>query len=67
MFASLSMKLVEKFFPYMTACMARRREAQYAEREARRRQARYVRPRLEGLEERVVPAIDTFTGPAGGA
>jgi len=41
--------------------------AAYAEREARRRQARSVCPRLEGLEGRVVPAVDTFIGPAGGA
>jgi hypothetical protein len=67
MFAFLSMKVVEKLFPYMDACMARRREAQYAEREARRRRARYVRPRLEGLEERVVPAVYTFIGLPGAA
>jgi hypothetical protein len=61
MFACLA-NTFNKFFPYMAACMARRREAQYAERTARRRQARFVRPRLEGLEERIVPDAYQWTG-----
>jgi hypothetical protein len=62
MFAFLPIKVVEKFFRHVAACMARRREALYAEREARRRQARYVHPRLEGLEGRIVPDAYSWTG-----
>ncbi|MGH7171733.1 MAG: hypothetical protein ACRELG_15765 [Gemmataceae bacterium] len=54
MFVSLPI-VFAKFFPHIVSCMARRREARYAEREAHRRKARYVRLRLEDLEERIVP------------
>src|SRR5262249_16290129 len=50
------------FFPYIVACMARRCEAQYAAREGRHRQARFMRPRLEALEERIVPDAYMWTG-----
>lgn len=58
MFAFLS-NTFNKFFPYLTACMARRRETRYAEREISRRKARFARPRLEVLEGRIVP--DAYT------
>jgi hypothetical protein len=52
--------LFAKFFPEAAKCAASRRKALYAERAARRREARYVHPRLEGLEERIVPDAYSF-------
>ncbi|HEY7315390.1 MAG TPA: hypothetical protein VH643_39030 [Gemmataceae bacterium] len=66
MFACLP-HLFGKFFSFVAKCEARRREAQYAARDVRRRQERCVRLNLEGLEERVVPVTAVFTGPTGGA
>jgi hypothetical protein len=60
-------QLVEKFFPEAATRATRRRHAHDAEHATRRRQARFVRPRLEGLEERIVPDAYTWVGPAGGA
>lgn len=64
MFACLS-NLFNKFLPHLAAYNARRRESQYAAREARRHRVRYFRPCLEGLEERVVPAVDEFIALSG--
>ncbi len=52
MFAFLP-RVFNKLFPHVAKC------------ETRRREARYVRPRLEALEDRVVPAVDTFAAPGG--
>ena len=64
MFASLT-NTFNKFFPYLAAGMARRREARYAERETRRRQARFVRLTLEGLEGRIALNAYTYVGQPG--
>lgn len=60
-------QLFNGFFAFAVRCRARLREARRLAREARRRQALHVRPRLEWLDERIVPAIDTYIGAAGGA
>ncbi|HEY7314785.1 MAG TPA: hypothetical protein VH643_35885, partial [Gemmataceae bacterium] len=51
--------LFKKFFSHLAENAVRYREARYAEREARRRLARFVRPRLEDLEGRIV--LDAYT------
>jgi len=62
MFAYLTNTL-NKFFPHMTACITRRREARYAARIAHRRQSCYIRPRLEGLEDRALLSVYVFSPP----
>jgi hypothetical protein len=54
---SFSTRLFKSFFPILTKCMAQRR----AER-IQRRHGRFVHPRLECLEDRVVLNAYTFTG-----
>jgi hypothetical protein len=55
------------FFPHLAECLARRRATRIAKQELRRRQTRYVRPRLEDLEERIVPDAYGFQDPNTGA
>lgn len=59
MFA-ISSRLFKVLFQPLAECLAHRRVARDALREVRRRQIRYVRPRLEGLEERIVPDAYAF-------
>jgi hypothetical protein len=47
-------------FPILAECLARRRAARDAQRQARRRQVHYIHLHLEDLEERVVPDADVF-------
>jgi hypothetical protein len=66
MFTVLPTRLFVKYFPHVAKCIARRREVLFAKRVARSRQACYVRPRLEDLEERIVLDAYTFVNPVTG-
>lgn len=56
---SFSASLFRSLLPHLAQCMAGRRAAWEARCSARRRQARFARPRIEYLEERL--NLDAFT------
>lgn len=59
---TFSSRLFRSLFPRLAEYMARRRAALETQLTARRQHGRYVRLRLEVLENRLVPTVYTFTG-----
>jgi hypothetical protein len=52
---SMRLSFFKLLFPHLAECLTRRRAVRDAQHGLRRRQIRYARPRLEDLEERIVP------------